>query len=82
VHREMGFLGYLQVSELRLFSMQKRENFNIGSTRKPNILADNGDGDSKRGTSVVTKRHLACYLQVGLKFNVKETACEQTPKNP
>jgi hypothetical protein len=43
----MGFLGHLQVSELRLFSMQKRENFNTGSTRKPNILAHNGDEDSK-----------------------------------
>jgi hypothetical protein len=73
MHRGMGFLGHLQVSELRLFSMQKRENFNIGSTRKPNILADSGDEDSKRGTSVVTKRHLTCYLQVELRFNVKKT---------
>jgi len=51
----MGFLGHLQVSELRLFSMQKRENFNTGLTRKPNILADNGDEDSK--TRILKEEH-------------------------
>jgi hypothetical protein len=59
-----SFLGHLQVSKLRIFSAQIRENCNTGSTGKPNILTDNGDEDSKIGTSVLTKRHLKCYLQV------------------
>jgi len=51
----MGFLGHLQVSELRLFSMQKRENVNTCSTSKPNLLADNGDEDSK--TKILKEEH-------------------------
>lgn len=42
-----GFAGTPTGVRIAAFQHAERENFNTGSTRKPNILADNGDEESK-----------------------------------